>query len=698
MTIGVGTSAQPGDAERDGVGSSIAGEIGARAAEDFPRDGLHGSLGERATSLQERATTFDHIFMRGGQPSAVLLAEDRAVLGSVYQPDRDRLDQLFKVLGHHRYVSVELPGESGLQTVHIVRPENHPDLISVHVTSEKTMPSGARYSSLDARTFLQVGSGEPLNGQVADVAYLDRVLNQVGQFLHARAQRPLLVNVSPQGYHERDKRLVLGLTDTGGQDKFIEDVSLVSAQLGFQVINVNRGGPNHPKLGDVREGMHYGADGVDLLFLDDEKPVFIRKEDMFDEVLVDETTSLDLETLEGKVVRKGPCEDLARSLLMQLRREQSPVALIGHYADGGETIRHVVGMMEADGIPVPRVVHIPHSTGLLKKARLEAEGKPVDPSLRMPHREHAERLVYESTDVLLSTSRDMTASLEHQYGATVHGMVLIGVQTDRFHPREPGVERNDPRYDPVWQELSMLSGRSIAELQAAQMVLEYSRTAPAKDKATTIRAFAESLRGADHDRILVINIADPEELKVDGIPDSGQVLEREHAIELRSLVAELGLEGKVIMKHSFKNDFCAQLCQLADVYISSAILEPWGMAVQEAAASGLPIVACRNVAIASELLAGKNTSIEIDGEECIVEKGSGALLFGPGDYQSAAYALNRLLNAGGEAERAEVAQGAYSAVIPSCTWEGILTRLWSEHLGVEFRDGQVVVTGRAHIS
>lgn len=641
------------------------------------------SLSDAIVTSTERATT--------EVAPVIIFAEERAVLKAYRPPQIERVEYLNQVLGHHRYVSVELDGDAGLRTVHIARPESHPDLVSVHVTSERTMPSGARYTSLDARTFLQVGDGEPLDGPSNDVEQLDAILDDLREFFEERSSRPLMINVSPQGYHERDKRLVMGLTDTGGQDKFIEDTAIVSAQLGFQVINVNRGGPAHPKLGDVREGMHYGADGVDLLFISDGNPDFVRKEDMFDEVWVSESTDHGMESLRSRVIREGPCSDLARSLLTQLQREQPPVALVGHYGDGGETVRHLVALMEASGMAVPRTVHIPHSTGLLKKARLEADGKAVDPDLRIPHREHAERLVYDSVDCLLSTSKDMSASLRDQYGARVDGMILIGVDTDRFHPREPGVARTDARYSHLWEMFSKETGRNISDLQKAQIVLEYSRTAPAKDKATTIRAFAESLRDADRDRVLVLNVADPAEMKED---NQAQAAERRYAQELRDLVKELGIEGNVVMQHSFPNELCAELCQVADVYISSAILEPWGMAVSEAAASRLPIVASNAVAIATELLVGEQGEVVHDDGERQLTKGPGALLFKPGNYKAAALALNRVLNQGGAQEREELAQGAYDCVIPACTWKGILTQIWSEHLGVRFDNGTVIVPGR----
>ncbi|MBN8548957.1 MAG: glycosyltransferase [Deltaproteobacteria bacterium] len=609
----------------------------------------------------------------------VAFYEDRRGTAGV-SVEQQRVERLSSLLGSHRYVSFQLVDDDGRRAVHLTRPKDRPDLIAVHVANETTLPSGARYSSLEVRSFFGVKGGA-VEAEFPDAAArLDQVLDRVEAFMAARATRPLMVNVSTQGFHERSRHLVLGLADTGGQDQFIEDIAKVTADLGFQVVNVNRGGPSHPDLGFVREGMHYGADGVDMLYLHDGNDAFIRKEDMYDTV----------EPVEGedgfsksRIVQEGPCHKLAAILLQHLRTERHPVALVGHYADGGETIRLCTNLMRLEGREVPKVVHIPHSTGLLKAERLQADGGTVDPGLRIPDRVRTESEVYESTDVLLSTSRDMTESLENGYGTRVHDTILIGVQTDRFHPREPGVGRDDPRYDAVWQDLSKISGRSIPELQAAQMVLEYSRTSAAKDKGTTIRAFAESLKEADQDRILVMNIADPNGKGV------GE-LDRAHARELHDLIDTLGLRGKIITQGNFPNERCALLCQLADVYISSAKLEPWGMAVQEAAASGLPIVASTAVAIASERLVGDQRKTIYEGGQPVLTKGPGALMFKPGDYRSAAFALNRLLNEGGQEERQSIAKGAYDAVIPECTWPRILTRLWGEHLGVQFKDGLVV--------
>lgn len=65
-------------------------------------------------------------------------------------------------------------------------------------------------------------------------------------------------------------------------------------------------------------------------------------------------------------------------------------------------------------------------------------------------------------------------------------------------------------------------------------------------------------------------------------------------------------------------------------------------------------------------------------------------MFRKRDFRSAALALNRLLNEDGAAERAALAQGAYNAVIPRCTWPVILPPLYEKHLNLKIENGVVV--------
>jgi glycosyltransferase involved in cell wall biosynthesis len=556
-------------------------------------------------------------------------------------------------------------------------------MLAVNIVSEKETHSGVRYSSLDLHAFLgdsQLSEWDT-SGQLQ--GRLNAVVSIVEGMLQERYAKPCILNVSPQGFHERSKRLVMSLTDTGGQDQYIENISAVFAAKGFHVINVNRGGPNHPVNNDVRHGLHLYADGVDLLFVDDGSPEFVLKENMYDQFEpapgTDGFSSL-------RRVRSGPCATLAQDLAVKLDGLPHVEVVIGHYADGGEVARLFTELWDKTAKNHPLVWHIPHSTGMLKEETLRRAGHPESDFARFNfgNRAETERKVYESA-VVFSTSDAITHSVVDHYGCEVAQQIPIGVETERFHPREVGVERTHPKYDKIWQQLSALSGRSVAELQNAQMVLEYSRTVPTKGKETVIRAFAESIKDAEKDRILVISIGDPASK---GLSANDQ----EYARMLRNLVDELGLKGRVIYKDSFPNGECAALCQIADVFMSGATMETWGMAVQEAAASGLPIISTDIVPITDELLVGKDRVEDAQPDGTVIVKGRGAWMIRPNDFRSAARALNELFaeQHDGGTLRAQLGQEAFRRVIPAYTWGGILESLMAEHGKFVFQGGKVI--------
>jgi glycosyltransferase involved in cell wall biosynthesis len=532
---------------------------------------------------------------------------------------------------------------------------------------------------------MDVDSNPGLSERAA--ARLRAVAQAVEDMVQERTAKPVIINVSPQGYHERSKRLVMSLTDTGGQDQYIENIAEGLAQKGFYVVNVNRSGPLHPINKDLRLGFHMYRDGVDLLFIDDGNPDFVIKEQMYDQFI----PQADQDGFERLCrVESGPCHKLAADMLRKLGNLPHVELIIGHYADGGETARLFNELLIASGKEAPELWHIPHSTSRLKEETLQKSGHPDGDLARFNFvaRAATEEVVYSGARVF-STSDAITHSVVDHYGGKVVDQIPIGVETDKFHPLPAGVERNDPRYDKIWAELSAISGRPVADLQGAEMVLEYSRTVPTKGKETVIKAFAESINGSDVNRILVISIGDPDSK---GLSPNDQA----YARNLRQLVKDLGLEGKVIYKDSFPNGECAKLCQLAHVFVSGATMETWGMAVQEAASSGLPVISSSIVPIAEELLVGKERSEQTYPNGAKLVKGAAAWMFAPGDYVAAGQAIRELFAPGKESEelRAAMGQSAHAKLIPAYTWDGILQRLMQNHGGFMFNDEGRVVWAR----
>ncbi|WKZ57641.1 MAG: glycosyltransferase [Bdellovibrionota bacterium] len=600
-------------------------------------------------------------------------------------PELELLRRVDAVMGHHKYVTVELLLDDGaVQKVHFVRPKDFPGAVAIHVAVHDKIAAGPRFSSLALRAFL--GLPEDAVPTQLTSGYLaheiDGVLSRVEDFLDKRSKKPLVVNVSTQGYHEPGPLLIMGrLTDTGGQDGYCYQTAQAYSRMGFQVVNVNRGGPNHPIHGFVRVGMHYHADGCDLLFLDDGDEGFVVKEDMYETPGLEQFDDL---TMAGSRKKEGRCPKLAEDLLRQLEKEQV-VLMIGHYADGGETTRIAAEIIKGQNGERPPVWHVPHSTGYLKRDTLQKAGLPVEERFHIEDRARTEARVYAHADRVLSTSPEISHSLTHHYHLPAHEILPIGVDTSLFHPRPAGVSRTDPRYNRIWGELSRLSGRSVEDLQGAEMVLEYSRTVSTKGKLDVINGFAKSLElDPGRNRILVMNIADPQE---SGLSE----VDNQYARELRQRIVELGLQGKVIFKGNFDaREECPLLCQITDVAISGAKMETWGMAVHEQASSGCPIFCTTIVPIGTNVLQGSEPYEVAFPGGSTVSWGTGVVRFNPGDINAIAHLISYAFSAEGREPIRQLGERAYHQVIPEYAWDGILQKALEKFGGFTFVDGRVV--------
>jgi glycosyltransferase involved in cell wall biosynthesis len=149
-------------------------------------------------------------------------------------------------------------------------------------------------------------------------------------------------------------------------------------------------------------------------------------------------------------------------------------------------------------------------------------------------------------------------------------------------------------------------GRRVDELRAGQdkhepRILSVARLAPEKGLATLIRAVA----GLPEARLIVV----------------GSGPER-HGLE--HLAAELGVSLE--LRGELRHDDLPELYAGADVFALQSTHEPWGVVVNEAAASGLPLVLSDQVGAAHDLLR--------DGEN--------GFLVPAGDVAGTAAALRRL--------------------------------------------------------
>lgn len=590
------------------------------------------------------------------------------------------------IMGHHKYVSFDLNDDG--RAMHLTSQADGGILIQV--VSPGTLPAGTRYTIIEDRCFLAADESQMIEveepAEVLDKA--KAVLAELTRFLIDRSKKPLIVQVSTQGYHENHPgKLELGIVDTGGQDKYINDSGISMTRLGFRVLNVNRAGPNHPTNHDSRRGMHYSHTGMDLLFVEDKNvDRFIPKEQMYPSEEWDKTPPKDAVFF-----------DLARNLVAHLQREPQAkkFLMIGHYADGAmvalharDIIRDVIASnpeMEKKGFLVPTVASNPHSLGPLKERGLREGGEAVPESLRLDVRKKFEKYVLDNADIRLSTSSTMTDSMLSDFGARNPDFLMTpGVDINQFRPRPAEVSRTDARYSKVWQMFHELNKSPIEVLQSATIVMEASRSATTKGKDVVIRAFAASLTEEEmreNKKFLAINIVDPKREKL-------TAEERKLGEDLHRMIDELGIRPWIITKNSFTPHEVALMHQVTDIFITGASSEPWGMSAQQAAASKQPIISTSNVPSVMDVLVGpeerrqvisnQTTNFNSVPESHPVTLGDGAIYFKPGDALAAANAIKWITENVQQAK--EMAERAYHLTIPEFTWEGIVMRFLEEHV------------------
>jgi len=430
--------------------------------------------------------------------------------------------------------------------------------------------------------------------------------------------RKHVLMISNHGIHQW--KIIPGLPDTGGQNVFVNQFTAALTKLGFKITIVNRGGYPHPVSGEWRKGVHYKDEHQRILYLEDGLHEFVRKEDMDERI-----------------------PSLVESLKNFLDAEGTRVSLIlSHYWDGAK-----IGVLyDRSRQEQVRHVWVPHSLGTIKKRN-------VPPAqwvgLRIDERIAVERSLIADLDGIAATSSAVKQALKEDYGYTTSLFLPPCVDTDRYHPRQV------PDEDNVWDFLSQRSGLPPAGVRERKIVTEISRTDTTKRKDVLIEAFAKA-----HQRV-------PNSLLVVSIDDSQEKL----AGELKHLIHTLDLQNHIAVVGSVW-ELLPTLYAVTDIYCTPSVMEGFGMAVQEATATGVPVVASHLVPFVTEHLLG-TTAEQIHCEEGSppLKLGHGAIVVQADDVNGFAYALEMLLT--DDDLRKTMGQNAYHTTVPYFTWQNRVT-------------------------
>jgi mannosylfructose-phosphate synthase len=432
------------------------------------------------------------------------------------------------------------------------------------------------------------------------------------------SSKPHILMISNHGLHEW--QVVPGLPDTGGQNIFVNQFSQALADFGFRITIANRGGYMHPQTGKRQSGLRYMDHFQRILYLEDGRNEFVRKEDMHAQI-----------------------PDLTKFLADFFAVETTPIDLIiSHYWDGaGIGVRYNKELEKR-----VKQVWVPHSLGSLKKDQVDPE-KWCE--LRLEERIAAEKDLIPELDFIAATSTVISKTLKNYYGYTTEVFLPPCIDTQRFRPQQV------PASDGIWGYLSRLSGLSRSELQNAKIITEISRTDITKRKDILIKAFAKVQRQI------------PSALLVVSIDDTQANL----AGKLKNLIHENNIKERTVVVGSI-SDILPGLLAVTDIYCTPSIMEGFGMSAQEAAASCVPVVASNLVPFAVEYLLGSDHKKIKYSKSGAITRGEGAIVVPPDDVSALAKALEILL--ADKTLRLEMGRKAYKATIPFFTWKNMVNR------------------------
>lgn len=437
-----------------------------------------------------------------------------------------------------------------------------------------------------------------------------------------QSERDHILMITNHGIHQWN--VIPGLPDTGGQNIFVNQFTETLANLGFKITIVNRGGYPHPTTGEMHTGVHYKDENQRILYIEDDKKEFVRKEDM------DEQTPQLTDFLENYLKEEGTPVDL----------------IISHYWDAAK-----IGVLLNARLP-KKVKHVwvPHSLGAVKKMNMPKE---TWEDLRIDERIAVEKTIFPELDGAAATSSRIRQAMIDDYNHDPDNIMFLPpcVKSERFFAREIESDHD------IWHFLHSETGLPIDKIKKCKIITEISRTDETKRKNVLIEAFAK------------VHEKHPNTLLVVAVDDN----EKELSAKLKGLIDKLGVKSHVA---AIGNEWerLPYLYSVTSVYCSPSVMEGFGMAVQEAAATQVPVVSSDLIPFVNEYLLGEEVEqlnfAEMDAHP--LKKGEGAIVAQSDEVDGFAHAIEHLI--ANEDLQEEMGQRAYHITIPYFTWKGMTQR------------------------
>lgn len=337
--------------------------------------------------------------------------------------------------------------------------------------------------------------------------------------------------LSTHGYF--DPRPLLGETDTGGQVLYVLELAKALSKIGIKVDIYTRWFDPGRKQIDALPGFP----DVRVIRIPAGPWEFVIKEKIYD--LLPELTA----NMAGFIKENKLDYDLFH----------------GHYVDAG------IVTLELAKIFNKPAYFTAHSLGAWKRERMEGDPEEMEREFNFNHRIAEEKRIYASMNGHTVTSQLQLEKLRKLYGYLGDNVKVIppGVNIHKFKPLLPGEEHTKTRLPEKY-------------------IFCLSRVDSNKGYDLLLYAFARVCEKMD-DVYLVTG----------GGSANPQPREQEVLDMMDRIMKEKGIADKIIFVGHVGEDLMVPYYQNAQFFVMPSIFEPFGMTVQEAMASGIPVIASK---------------------------------------------------------------------------------------------------------
>ncbi len=284
-------------------------------------------------------------------------------------------------------------------------------------------------------------------------------------------------------------------------------------------------------------------------------------------------------------------DELVDRCLHYLRQQgRLPDLIHTHYADAG-----YVGQQLSLLLGIPQV-HTGHSLGRTKRERLLASGRKqhaIERQFNLERRIAVEEdILKHAAFVVTSTRQEIDSQYGIYHNVAQQRFVVIppGTDTKRFSP--PG--RRKIQSDPQQQIDRFLSDPD------KPIILAICRPDLRKNLKGLVNAYGQSQELQERANLVIVA----------GTREDIRAMEESQQQVMQNLLLDIDkydLWGKVAIPKQISQDAIPELYRLAarrrGVFVNSALTEPFGLTLIEAAASGLPLTVARAISCAIAAMA-----------------------------------------------------------------------------------------------